>query len=136
MTAHATETVEVTRADMDRVVVVEPDGELRLADTPGVVLLGGEKVVVYRLRPPPEPGGGRRTTRRRVVNNRAEKTLPNYVTVYDFYAASALTGLLAYSGAKETHALGDADRVTEEAFDYAEAMLAERARRLGAGRDT
>lgn len=60
----ATATVEVTRADLDRVVVVEPDGELRLAESPSVVLLDGERVVVYRLRPRPvragaveQPGG-------------------------------------------------------------------------------
>lgn len=67
------------------------------------------------------------------MNTGAESLLPAYPTMLDYYAQTALAGLLAYSGAKETHALGDVGRVAKEAFDYAEAMLSERARRLGAG---
>lgn len=57
----------------------------------------------------------------------AEKLLPAYPTMLDYYAAHALAGLLAYSpidsGAEDQFL---PEIAAEVAFDFAEAMLAER----------
>jgi hypothetical protein len=59
----------------------------------------------------------------------AAKSLPSYGTLYDEYAMAALAGLLAGYAANGSFRPFPQD-AAKVAFDFAEAMRAERARRL------